>query len=292
MQSEFPPSLASTSQVDPGDVRGLFGELAAQHMQPVRDFVLELTSQPADASWLEICEPAIRSLRRSAEGMELPELSLALDGFGAALIAAINAGGKVIDGQVREAVLASYTALVTVLPEAFTLPEKSSGAQREALIVHAVLRQVPGVTRQAIDKLYGAGLTSLETLYAAKAEDLSAAAGISREVAERIVAKASAFRTERDRGRDVEREELAFTTALLRKLHEEYERATDEWADSASGSRKRHVRQARAEALLKVEIIIARWGAVKLVQELDKLSFERKLEKIERYVKEEAAKTR
>ncbi|WP_394833263.1 helix-hairpin-helix domain-containing protein [Pendulispora rubella] len=292
MQSEFPPSLVSTSQVDPGDVRGLFGELAAQHMQPVRDFMLELTSQPADTSWLEICEPAIRSLRRSAEGMELPDLANALDGYVASLAAAINAGGKVIEGQVREAVLAAYSGLVTVLPEAFTLPEKSSGAQREALIVHAVLRQVPGVTRQAIDKLYGAGLTSLDTLYAAKAEDLSAAAGISREVAERIVAKATAFRTERDRGRDVEREELAFTTALLRKLHEEYERATEEWADSASGSRKRHVRQARAEALLKVEIILARWGAVKLVQELDKQSFERKLEIIERYVKEEAAKIR
>ncbi|WP_394823439.1 helix-hairpin-helix domain-containing protein [Pendulispora albinea] len=277
--------MASTSQVDPSDVRGLFGELAANHMQPVRDFVAELTREPANSSWLEICEPAIRSLRRSAEGMDLPDLSHALDGFGASLVAAIKVGGPVIEGPVRDAVLAAYTGLVTVLPEAFTLPAVPSD-RREALIVHAVLRQVPGVTRSTIEKLYGAGLTSLEAFYAARAEDLSAAAGISVEVAERIVAKAKSFRTERDRSRDVEREELAFTTALLRKLQTEFERAAEDWSDS--GSRKRHVRQARAEALLKVEVILARWGAVDLVQEIDKLSFERKLEKIERFVKENA----
>jgi len=287
MQSEFPPSMASTSQVDPSDVRGLFGELAANYMQPVRDFVTELTTKPANASWLEICEPAIRSLRRSADGMDLPDLSVALDGFAASLVAAGSVGGKVIDGTVRDAVLAAYSGLVTVLPEAFTLPEKA-GDQREALIVHSVLRQVPGVTRSTIEKLYGAGLTSLDALYSAKAEDLSAAAGISRRVAERIVAKASAFRTARDRGRDAEREELAFTTVLLRKLQTEYDRAAEDWSDSAVGPRKRQVRQARAEALLKVEIILARWGAIELVQQIEKLSFERKLDKLERFVKENA----
>jgi len=292
--SPEPPPIAHSNQTDPSDVRALFAELAANYMRPVREFIAELAAKPARRSWLEVCEPAIKSLRRSSEGMELSDLTLALDHFSGALSEASRAGGDFVDGPARDAILAAYARLVSNLPQAFALEPRETDAQaaeRDAMIVHSVLLQVPGVTRAAVDKLYAAGLTSLDALFTANAEDMSATSGISHEVATRIVAKVSIFRAERESGRAAtrtsEREDLARTITALRKNHADYERVADAWTEAAT-SKKRELRKLRAESLLKIKVLLARWGELERVHEIERLSFERKLEKLERYLKENA----
>lgn len=291
---EAPPIVATHVQNDPSDVRALYAELAANYMRPVREFIAELAVKPAQRSWLEVCEPAIKSLRRSSDGMELSDLSSALDVFGKALSDASRAGGDFIDGPHRDAILAAHAKLVSSLPQAFALEPRETdaqAAQREAMVVHSVLLQVPGVTRMAVDKLYAAGLASLDALYSANADDMSMVTGVSREVAARIVAKVASFRTERESGRAAsraaERDELARAVAALKQSHVAYERVADGWTDEAA-AQKRELRKSRAETLLKIKVLLARWGELERVHEIERLSFERKLEKLERYLKESA----
>ena len=66
---------APPSQFGPGDlsaeVRNLFAQLAANHMRQVRDFLIDLRWTEATIDWIAICQPALRSLRRAAEKLEL-----------------------------------------------------------------------------------------------------------------------------------------------------------------------------------------------------------------------------
>ena len=49
----------------------------------------------------------------------------------------------------------------------------------EAIIVHALLRQIPDVGKVTLDKVYAAGLGALDLMILAKADDVASATGIS-----------------------------------------------------------------------------------------------------------------
>ena len=56
-------------------MRELFAELAANHMRHVRDFMIDVKWGEAPREWIEICVPAVTSLKRAAERvatMEIP----------------------------------------------------------------------------------------------------------------------------------------------------------------------------------------------------------------------------
>jgi len=277
--------------VQPGefaDVHTLFAELAGNHMRPVRDLIIELQGGEARFDYVAICEPAIRSLRRSAEGMELPELCVALDTFGAALGDASRAGGATIGGAPRAALLAAYGGLVQLMPAAFELdPERH---RRDGIVVSSILQQVPGVTRAAIDKMYAVGLNSVEMLAGAKTDEVAATTGLSRELAGRVLERIQAYRRENpaDPSRTSEREVLAHLVDQLKKLNAEYDRVTDAWTDEAA-VRRRQLRVLRSEVVQRVLVILARVGQVDRAKEVERASFAAKVEKIEQYLKEAGA---
>lgn len=64
---------------DLAEVRSLFAQLAVNHVRQVRDFMIDLRWRDATLEWVGICEPALRSLRRAADKLELRELCGALD---------------------------------------------------------------------------------------------------------------------------------------------------------------------------------------------------------------------
>ena len=88
------------SLTDLAEVRSLFAQLAANHVRQVRDFMIDLRWSDATVDWIAICEPALRSLRRAADKLELAELCDALDAFGAALAGPRGAASPTIDGDV------------------------------------------------------------------------------------------------------------------------------------------------------------------------------------------------
>jgi uncharacterized membrane protein len=94
------------------------------------------------------------------------------------LRAATEAVGATISGEARDGLLAAYTTLAELMPDAFGL--EGERGKREAIIVHALLQMVPEMRKNTIDKLYAAGLSSLDTLFVAKADEISATTGIGR----------------------------------------------------------------------------------------------------------------
>ena len=77
------------------------------------------------------------------------------------------------DGQEAE-----YAQLVALLPAAFALDRDKS--RREAVIIQSLCLSVPDVRKVTIDKLHAAGLTSLKTLFDAKADEVAQLLDVER----------------------------------------------------------------------------------------------------------------
>jgi hypothetical protein len=277
--------------VSPGDlaeVRTLFAQLAANHVRQVRDFLIDLRWSEATMDWVAICEPALKSLRRAADKLEITELCAALDAFSKTLSDAAAAGGRTIEGPQRDAILASYEGLAKLMPQAFALDLDTS--QREAAILQSLLLQIPNVRKVTLDKLYAAGLTTLEAMRLANAGDIAATTGISADLSARIVAHFRAYHESargaaHDATRTQERDKVAELTKRLRREHYEFELASQSWTHEAS-EKKRSLRKAREQTVLDIHVVLARLGEVERVKELEKLSFERKLAYLESFLEE------
>jgi hypothetical protein len=277
-----------SAQADLTEVRALFAQLAANHVRQVRDFMIDLRSGEATADWIAICVPALRSLRRAAEKLEFAPLCQALDRLGEALATAQASEAPTIAGDARLPLLARYEDLAGLLPQAFALDLDRS--QREGVILQSLLMQVPDVKKVTIDRLYAAGLTTLESMFLATPADLVSTAGVTEEMASHIVARFRAYRaqintTAPDATRAAERAKLAELAVKLRREHDGYERACESWAPNAADE-KRELRKARGQTLLDVQLLLARLGEVERLAEIERLPFAKKVERLEAFLEE------
>jgi hypothetical protein len=284
-KSNHAPGVALT---DLAEVRSLFAQLAANHVRQVRDFMIDLRWRDATIDWISVCEPALRSLRRAADKLELQQLCGALDHFSEALTSAQTGGGRTIEGERRDTLLGRYEELATLMPQAFALDLDRS--QREGFILQSLLLQVPDVKKVTLDKLYAAGLTTLEAMALATPADIAATTGIGQSVATRIVERFRAYREQikaaiPDATRAHERERVAVLTAQLRREHDEYERLAQLWTKEADEKRK-ELRKSRSQTLLDIQVVLARLGEVERLKEIERLSFERKVAHLESFLEE------
>ena len=281
------PSASPPPNASIAELRELFSSLAANHMQQVRDFMIGVRWGEAPRDWIPICEPAVSSLLRAAKEMDLADLAKALEAYRGALSRAADATGTTIAGATRDGLIGAYNKLADLMPEAFGLDGERG--RREAIIVHALLQQVPEVRKITIDKIYAAGLASLDNLFLAKPDEIAATTGMSESLAARIVEKVQRYREEiaslADATRSAERNHLAKLATELRDLHHQFESVASAWSDDGH-ARKKHLRQARAVALLQVKVLLARLGEVDRLAQLERLPFERKIEQLEGYLQE------
>jgi hypothetical protein len=282
------PGAYSVVMSDLAEVRVLFAQLAANHVRQVRDFMMDMRWSEATIEWLPICEPALRSLRRAADKLELSELCEALDRFSGALGEATSSGAKSITGSARENLLARYEELARLMPQAFALDLDRN--QREAAILQSLLLQVPEVKKVTLDRMYAAGLTTLEAMFLATPGDIAATTGIPEALAAQIVERFQSYReqvkaTVPDATRARERERIAELTARLRREHDEYERAADSWSRSTA-NQKKEMRKAREQTLLDIQVVLARLGEVDRLAQLERLPFEKKLAHLESFLEE------
>jgi hypothetical protein len=272
--------------VDQTPVRELFADIAANYVRAVRNFMLEVHRGDTAKEWIDICQPAVHSIKRAAEKMELEDVHRAIEDFDAVLDLASSQGGRLISGEARDELIATYDMLIHLLPQAFTLDAERD--QRESIMIHSILLQLPDVRKVTVDKLYAAGLTTLEVFFLAKPEDLAATAGIPDWLAGKIVDKFQAYRAEMqavspDASRSAERGKLASLVESLKGEQEAYERASSGWTEDAAEEKKR-LRQARQETLLQIQVVLAQLGEVDLIHELEKLPFERRIDRLAEFL--------
>ncbi|MEW6729974.1 MAG: hypothetical protein AB1489_01435 [Acidobacteriota bacterium] len=279
---------AGTVQHDQSAIQDLFANIAANYARPVKNFIFELKRGTATKEWIEICRPALRSISRAAESMDLELATKRMVDFDEALSLAQISEDRVLGGEIRDLILSSYEELVEILPQTFVIGQEEQ--QREGIIINSLLKQIPDLGRVTFEKLYGAGLTSLDTLFLAKKEDLAAATGIPLWLCERICNKFQQYREElegtpRDVAQSGYRSRLGELVVELRRQHEGFERASaEEWSNPALATEKRRFRQNRQACVLQINVVLAEMGELDLVNEIQKLSFERRIQRLEEYL--------
>src|SRR5262245_38204274 len=135
----------------PPDVRELFVAIAANHMRPLRDVMIGLKWGDPLANPATICSPIVSSLMQAAGEMGFAELTKGLGTF-AGVLSSKAAGEGVLDTAARDAVLSAYAKLAREMPDVFAL--EGEQGRREAVIVHSLLRQIPGVSHLAMQRVY------------------------------------------------------------------------------------------------------------------------------------------
>jgi len=277
---------ASTAS-DQAALRATFEDLAVPYVAEIRGAMMELQWGEAQASWLEMARPVLRSLRKMAEPVGHVALVEALDRFDAALADVLAPGQPATpSAAARDALLAAYAPLRACLPRAFELQGERD--RREPLIVRALLEQVSGLDPFSIEKLMAAGFGKLTALYAGRAEEIAVVSGIADEVAAALVARVQAFRQATPAGlaavdTTATVRELARLVADLRTQHAAFEGASRNWSEQGRIG-KRHLRRERQVSLLQITIELVRLGEVDLVQRLEKLPFNKKIDEVEELI--------
>jgi hypothetical protein len=175
-----------------------------------------------------------------------------------------------------------------VFPEAFALGEDSH--RGDVIVIHSLLQQVPDVGRVTFDRLFGAGVTTLESLSMATPQELAMTTDIPIRLCERICAKLNEHRAELERStgpesRSADHERLRNLLDELKGLHAAYERAAEaEWRDPAEAEAKSAARKDRQVVALKIEVLLAEMGELDLVEQFQKLSFEMRIRSLELFL--------
>lgn len=285
-----PAQEAAERAADQAAVRATFEELAVDHMAPLRNLMLEVRWGEAQVRWIELARPALRSLRAMAAQIELTDLVSALDEFGAGLDRAAENGGSAVTGEAREALLAAYLPLARKLTRAFAIDGERD--RREPLIVESLLRQVPGLDPLLLLKLSAVGLSRLESLLRASADEIACVAGMPQEVAAAVVDKMNEFQRDTPAGLASDGQAAcAPLEALVTDLevqHLDFERVENAWSPEEVAAR-RHARRERERAYLAVKAALARLGEVDLVLALEKLPFTRRIERLGDFLREAGA---
>jgi hypothetical protein len=271
--------------VDHAAIRSTFEDLSVAHVRALRNMMIDVKWGEPVAVWLDLARPALKSLRQMAEQVELADLVKAIDGFSAALDKGVQGGTGA--EQLRDNLLEAYAPLVAALPKAFELDGERD--RREPIIVQSVLRQVSSLEPLLMQRLYAVGLGRLDTLLRATAEEIAVVADLQPAVAAAVVAKVQELRRGADSAAEMANVRRAVQPLArgLQSSQQAYEKAAAGWSAEALAAKRRH-RRDREQTFLQIKVALTRAGEVDLVQRMEMQPFARRLEELERFLREPA----
>ena len=285
--TELNASIKETMQDERAEaaVQDLFVQIAANYAIPLKSFMFELQRGTASKDEIELCRPVLNSIRGAVEIMNLPQTVQRISDVDNALLSGLSNGDRLLKGEIRQRILSSYEALVEIMPEAFRLGDE--GQKREDIVIKSLLKQIPGLGCVTLEKLYKAGLSSLDSLFLANKEDLAATTGVSPRICELICDKVARHRKEvetlpHDAIRSAWRSRLV---GMVNSLREEIE--VERAPNSSQGcltfeeQRRRHQRQ---QYFLEITVILAEMGELNLLSRMQKLSFKRRIQILDEYL--------
>ena len=284
LQSIEPPADATAHSDHPSDMASVtetFTSIAAIHSQQLHEFMAQLALGSAPGRWASSLGALVAPIKDAATQMELTELSEALGAFTEGLKQAETQAR--VSPEAREVLTQAYARMVALMPDAFSACVSDEGRGRALL--EALMLQVPGFRKRTLERLYAAGLHTLEQLASARSDELTAVLGIDSELADAIVKRVEGFEHERtaldsSELRDHLRGRLRATLSRLAEHQRQFEQAEEE--DSAKG--KRVARRAREVAALELDVVFAQLGELPLIEELKRSPMHRKITRVEAYL--------
>jgi hypothetical protein len=287
------PQLSEAATAAPGvstvedlaEVRRVFNEVAAIHVAQVRDVMLELRYGDAEPAWVESTQPALRSLRTMASQMELTELCMALDQFCVGVDEAVAGKAKIADDGKAE-LLRRYQRLIELIPQAFELDAERD--RREPLIVEALLYQIEGVERRTVEKLFAVGLSRIDALMRATAEEIAVVAGLRHDLADAIVEQFRTYRSAASAALSApdpvgERRQLGDLLIMLCVQNDDHAHNATKWTDEAR-ARKREARKQRDQIYQRIRVALVRLGEREQLARLEKLTFDERIATLDRFL--------
>ncbi len=269
------------------EVHELFADIAGSYARPVKSFIHELQRGPVTRDWIDICLPALDSIRAAAESMDFEAAARCMNDFNRALLLVRHSDCRLIADSMRELILTIFGEMQRVLPATFAIEDEE--LLREAIIVNGILKQVPEVGKVTLDKLYRAGVTSLDAMFKAKSEDIAVTAGIPLWICEKIVGRFQAFREEiegkEEQPDQSQRQRLKELLTELKKQHLGFEKATAGfWEEPEATQRKRQYRVERQETAMRIHVLLAEMNELEMVETIRRLSFEDKIAALEEFL--------
>ena len=150
---------------------------------------------------------------------------------------------------------------------------------------------MPEVKKVTLDKMYAAGLTTLEAMFLATPGDIAATTGIAealRGADRRAVPRLPGAGSGHGAGRDARARARAHRGAdgaaptRARRVRARSRRH----GRPRAAEQKKELRKARAQTLLDIQVVLARLGEVDRLAELERLPFEQKLAHLESFLEE------
>jgi hypothetical protein len=251
-------------------------------LRQVRDYLIELDLESAPSGdCLDVCREVLGSLNGSvfALGDDLADAYARLSGA----LGQRTPRHPVVDFEELARVKEKYVRVAELLPELGDF--EAERRRRVRLIVRAILEDVPGLGPLGRSKLEQAGLGEVETLCAAGRSEL-AAAGLDEELAGRVFERIARFRRRLnsvppDAGRSSERARLKLLTLTLGEQNERFAALADDWTRGSAEAR-RELRDARAETMSQVSLLLARLGELGMAERIERLPFDKKASELER----------
>jgi hypothetical protein len=282
-----PVNDSGTVEQDEAAVQELFRNIAAAYALPLKNFVFELQRHTATKDSIEFCRPILRSISGAAGSVNLPETVQRMTEFDTALSLGQTSSDHLLKGEIRQQILASYEVLAEVLPEAFRMDGEAQ--KRGDIIIQSLLPQVPGIGCITFDKLYQAGLGSLDMLFLANKEDLAAVTAIAPGLCESMCNKVQQYRAEAEaRARPVA--QSGYRSRLVELVNELRDQMDIERVKGEAGTdtpavdaRRRRLRR-RQQCFLEINVTLAELGELGLINQLKKLSRKQRLQVLDEYL--------
>lgn len=275
-------------QADEAVVQDLFAQIAANYARPIKRFISELSQGAATKEWIDICRPILQSIMGAAKNMNLDQAVRGMAAFDTILGQAEKSSQSLFEGELRQQALVSYEELKDIFPDVFQIDKEDQ--RREDMIIRLLLKQIPRVGRATLAKLYRAGLGSLSSLLMAKPDDLAATTSIPLSLCGRICEKLQQYRAAveglpRDATQSSYRTCLTKLVRELRHQEEEIERTLAGAGSKPVLETERHQRrQLRQRCNLQITVMLAELGELVLIQKIQRLSFKRRISKLEKYL--------
>lgn len=276
------PGNVELSAAEEHALKELFSHIAASYVGPITDFIGKLRVGPVSTTWVDLCHPAVVSMSRATESMGYGQLQSALDTFGDLLVEA-RQSSRVVDGDTRVQVLTAYQHLAALLPATFPDVAPDPNAESESIILNSLLKQIKGVGRVTIGRLFSAGLVSLGSYDMADPGDLAAAAGLKPALAARICDLFRQYRevSELAKDQDIVMRRLEGLVGELRAAQFEYKKATlEEWYTHEPSRAKARARRVRQQTMWKVNVALAELGEVRLLNVLKEEIYDKRIERL------------
>ncbi len=264
--------------------RDLFCEIAAHYAQPLRTLCFELRRRTASKSSIAFVRPALQMIAQAAETMDLLQAFKRIAEFDEALSLADASSDRLLQSQVQRLLLDKYQLLAEALPQVFRTGEEEQ--KREEIIVRCLLQQIRGVGRVTLEKLYKAGLGSLEALFLANHQDLSAATSIPATLCRRIVERFQQYRAEvesisADDTQSGYRSRLADLISALQCRQEKLDRSSSK---RASAAQLPTLRRQREQCFLQITTTLAELGELDFIQRIQGHSYRQRIQKLQEHL--------